>query len=741
MHKYIITQLKRSVVHNALFCLLLALAGTLLCLGTGLLLTAVSSMREADDAFTTIALPDAASIRTYAAAAANEMTELTVAGNRYFNKNDTLFKFVATGYVESEINENITSKVYTSDEFDFDTRRVFGGYIPGATPYINADTFGPSARIGMFSPNATSAYIAVADDVRHTHYSAFDADIGMYAVEVLVASFAVEETLLAHPMYRMTKIGNATIETPPLESLEFVVDANAGGGAPMIEAGKRYFLFSRNFEGRATGYGIYTRFYHKASLLDFAPWYEIEPTQPERLFYSYDDFPGQDWVYFTGSNAADWPIQVYNRVGIVNPFDIDHLRFARSDTGYRWLIELPDDPNEPLSEALQSEIDEIIAMGEKSVNSFVVMTTNRLDSFFRFNQARARITEDRTFTKQEIESGARVAVISELTDGVEVGDTVSIELYETQAVRMRVARDGLFTTQFGVWGSTLPYSPVSLVTEPIEFEIIGKFYAPPGEESEQAILPNTIFIPDNSLSEFPYIYPEITEELQQALDENDTTYDEWLHMIDDANATVPILNTIIIPNGKNEEFADAINAILPEYAGFFRIYDQGYSDVKGALDNLLGGGRLIIVLCAVGWLVATLVFCLFYVLRKRKEAGLLYALGVKKSHRFRWIFVQCMVVVIISQIIAFGTASALYKGTVDFAVASAKSDTADYVAEFSDAVMAEDGEARDFAIAPDPHAIPIAVATQLIVLLLVTGVMSATIVKKGVVSLRAGGDA
>jgi hypothetical protein len=397
-----------------------------------------------------------------------------------------------------------------------------------------------------------------------------------------------------------------------------------------------------------------------------------------------------------------------------------------------------------LTDALQSEIDRILEMGNKSVNSFIVMTTGRLESYFRFNQNRARITEGRDFTEAELETGARVAVVNNLTEGVEVGDIITLQIYETTpfTVPFQQEIDGPI---IGLWNIIRPYSPVSLASEPIEFEIIGKFVTPSEDESDHAIAPNAIIIPDNSVAEFPFIAPEMTDTLRRSLHEQEISFDEWIlgqlpPMEDfsrsDGFRRMPIFNTIIVPNGETEAFADAVNAILPEYAAFFRIYDQGFSSVRDALDNLLRSATMILVLCIAGWVVAALVFCLFYVRRKGKEMGLLYALGVSRTHRFRWLFIQCLIVIVLSQLISFGLSSMLFESAVDFATDAAQYTASEQAAVFTDTIMAQDGVSNEFHITRVLWAIPLTVSGTSIVLLIISGAMVAGIAGKGAHVLR-----
>jgi len=742
MIKYILRQLKRSIVHNVAFCLLLVLAGTLLCLGAGLLITAVTSSREAGESFTTIAMPDMASIRMYSSnyTRNNNLTEFELPDGSVITPDEQYFNTTVTWHTERAIIENIADRVFASGNFDMDTRRIFGGYSPGILPQSNLTDRTMVGWIARASPHGAGAFIAVAENVRYEYFPAFDPIHGEFARETIVVTFSVEETLLLHHSLIPTPL--LGFDIPPVRSFELTFGVRNADGTQLIEEGERYFVFGRNFSPADQMNPI-------ARLS--APGYITLPVQstfmdldliPTGALASIDDIPTTTRWQFRDIAEDKWPLQTYSHAFGEgdNPFENPQLVFTRFDTGYRWLIELPNDASAPLPDTLQREIDGILEMGQKSVNTLTVMTTGRLESYFHFNQRRARITEGRDFTREELETGARVAVINGLTEGVEVGDTITLYLYDTDVTQYQFySMDGRpFETY---WSILRPYSPVSLITDPMEFEVIGKFSAPRAEHSEYAIHPNAIFIPDNAIPEFPFIVPEMTPTLQRVLDEEGVSFDEWLlprPLIDPWR--ISILNTIVLPNGRNQEFADAVNAILPEYAAFFRIYDQGYSIVRGALDNLLRGGTLIIILCFAGWLIAMLVFCLFYVLRKRKEAGLLYALGVNKKHRFRWLFVQCLIVIILSQIIAFGAASLLYERTVDYAIDAAENAVDGRVAIFSDAVMAEDGVESEFTIRRNPHAIPLAVAGQSIILLLISGGISAAIVNKGTQSLRRGGE-
>ena len=66
MFKYILKQLKRSIVTNALFCLLLTLAGTLLCISAGLRYSAHKALLDINETITTIGIPDRSAVNMLA---------------------------------------------------------------------------------------------------------------------------------------------------------------------------------------------------------------------------------------------------------------------------------------------------------------------------------------------------------------------------------------------------------------------------------------------------------------------------------------------------------------------------------------------------------------------------------------------------------------------------------------------------------------------------------------------------
>jgi hypothetical protein len=718
MIRYIFKQIRRSLVPNISFCLLLALAGTLLCLGTGLLMTAIRSIEDAEEAFTTIAMPDVSSMRRYVQnyIRDNRITEYTSRYGVTYTSESWGFKEFLPIWLQEDIEDNIREKVFESGVFTMDPRRMLGAYAPGVLPYVDT---GHEANRSL--PTSTMAFIAVAESVKtvYTPRQTWSEAGGIQyeIVEELEVVFTIEDPVLLHPAYNPP---NA-----PLKRIRMEIGHYHPDGSPLVKEGKRYFIYGRETYPGGPQMIVIPR--SSAS-------YSFDSMFLAAEYATIDDVPQSVRAAVRSMRLSEdnWPVRSYRQAG----FGQVSLHDA-SDAGYRTVIELPDDPGALLPDGLQNEIGAMLEVLEKSVRSLTILTTEALDTYFRFHQKRAFIREGRNFSKEEIAEGARVCLINEAIERVEIGDKITLQVYETDFMRTGFSGGAGGNTTFWLWVPK-PYYFTALIAEPMEFEVIGTFRAPLYDNNDYAIPYNAVIVPDGSVDGLQLaLPPDLAGGLDQDLEEWGMSYEDWYARRGGTMYThIPLLNTIVVPNGRNEEFAAAVNALLPEYSAFFRIYDQGYSTVKGALDNLLRGGILILALCLAGWLIAALVFCLFYVLRKRKDAGTLYALGVSRKHRFRWVFTQSLIVVCAAMVIAFGASSALYEHTMAIAFETAQNSGEERDSMFSDAVVATDGATNEFAIRHDPFAVPLAVAGQLAALLVFAGGVSAVVTKRGLYSMR-----
>jgi acid phosphatase family membrane protein YuiD len=713
MHKYIFKQMKRNLAYNLSFCLLLALAGILFCLGTGLLLSGISTGRYINDTFTTIALPDAAAIRRYAVNRAEVLSPDEVETSWGTVRRDDeswarhIFDDLVADYMVDEILNDIAQRVYQSGEVHMDTRHYYGAWSPDVIALRQ------TASSGIIAPGSggqSAAFIAQCTEIIETFQLTGyrDDETGEWRRQLLSYAqimFTVEETLLLHPRISAPQQIMVTLH---------VQDANSGY---FFTEGGRYFISGNIFVG---GRNVNNPQLTQHSLsVSFPP---LDRTTVTGAMASYDELTPDQWLEIVWRIADDLPTE--------DDFPMDITGFVIDTNDTRdFLFALGDMTFEEASRSPMGEaIHEAVNTADKNSNRLNIITTGNLESIFMFNQHRVQIEAGRGFTRQEYESGARVVVIPRILaeeNGLAVGDTLSLCIFEGQfrSVTYTVSTgttnpDGTFAyTERRSYRSWQPggFAAGMREAEPLEFEIIGIYFAPPArvENDPHGIPVNTIFIPDNAFPGFAPLYT-----------------DGETQMWGDDRAESPFLNTVIIPNGRIEEFRRSINALVPGYGNFFMFYDQGYSIVRAALDNLLRNAWFIFALCVAGWCIAALVFCLFFVLRKKKEANILYALGVYRKSRFRWVFTQCLVIIILAQGVAFAVSTYMYERILTYTVERTFIAEENEASPFADAAIVS-GVNLQVEVRQEPLGIPLATLSASVILLLAAAGVTKSMNEKG----------
>jgi len=716
MRNYIISQIKRNAVLNTAFCLLLALTGVLLCLGTGLLLSAFGSSRLIEKQFTTIALPDATAIRRHT------MNQIETLNITEFDTGDEIitpdhiyfgsrFRYIVADFMVDDILREIDEVVYGSGAVDMDARNYFGAHSADITPFYVSDMnpfmIPPGTAGGSAAFIVRVAYIEEAYGYIHYRVDPVTGERDYSLIAHAYISFEVEEVVSLHP------------DTPAPNMVYMNVGVQDASGGYFFELGGRYFI-----------YGVYSPNSWKSFTADYSGLRDQLPF----VWFGMDIATGGDGTWRAGSSEAVFGVvseivevdtvqlredlhnSVWSSLRILYNVNFTDYDFPLNVIAFRsemeagdWWFRLGDMSFE---EALRSDIGQNIELAvtavERNANRLNIITTDNMYSIFQFHQRRATLFSGRMFTREEYETGARVAIINQPLankNDLVVGDVITLSIYEGMYDSVtRLAGGDTSVTLRSWWPGG--YVPGMLVSEPIEFEIIGTFNAPRAVFGNPNAIPmNTIFIPNNSFEGFAHYY---------------SASSFW----EDDRAESPLLNTIIIPNGRNEEFREAVNALLPGYGNFFIIYDQGYSIVRATIDNLIRGAVLIFILCLAGWLIAMLVFCLFFVLRKKNEVGLLYALGISKKNRFRWVFAQCLVIIIVAQGIAFVASTVFYERILDYAATTAMQDVATDDIFFTDAAIAADGVVQELSIYQDQWAVPLGIFLGVVILLLSVGGIS-----------------
>jgi hypothetical protein len=628
MVRYIIKQFKRSTVSNALYCLLLTLAGALLCVSAGLWFSAHKALLDIDSTVTTIAMPDYFAIWQK--------------NQKYIKDFEARFGFIDPRYMkqtqvwdydedlwtdvevwdteamEGETIQTIRDTIYPSGLFKMDDRRVFNAMADGVTPRpMRMQGLGMEPRLAAFSPQAIAAFAVKCERIEVSYSLGWRQRSSGMLYQVLnrryTAVFTVESTVLLHSTYSRPR------------NIRVNFHMNRDGSA-VFEPGKRYALMGAYYHFGA-GRSFLAVDFANTEITDVVAGHagtimEIIALLPQGEF-------------LVGVTEDDLPVEiienVFERVPDAAIFDLE-------------------DGWEPVEEALES-----IAI---PTNSFQILTTDNPNSLFRLNQRRTPFTEGRPFNAQEAQSGARVCLVSRQFaehNGLSVGDTLPLRMYNSVLSKASItyyAGDGAgYVTQF-FW---LPswYHPGLEISEPVRYTIVGIFNTLTAETGHYAITPNTVIIPDKSVG---------------TLGGEPVARFEALPV-----SEIPLLaDGMIVPNGKVEETKALINGIADGYGNMLRFYEQGFETILTALRNLRFALSWVLALSVTGWATVVFMFAMFYVARKQKETAVLYAIGVSRADRFGWAFAQCAALILIALGAALAAALPLYGDMLDATGAAAE---------------------------------------------------------------------
>jgi len=203
---YITKNMRRSALTNALFCVLLVLAGALLALSAGLWYSTWTSERELEDIITTIAIPDRYAVRAYADdyVVRNDLTDFETPDGRLFTFDmygDNLRRYVSP-FIQLEVMNTISEKVFRSGVFETDDRRIYGAYVPGlVSAPIRQTENQASGTLIENSPQSIAAFIVTCDNVEQVYESYVQTGSDRLEISLtraLLADFTVEEEICLH---------------------------------------------------------------------------------------------------------------------------------------------------------------------------------------------------------------------------------------------------------------------------------------------------------------------------------------------------------------------------------------------------------------------------------------------------------------------------------------------------------------------------------------------------------------
>ena len=259
------------------------------------------------------------------------------------------------------------------------------------------------------------------------------------------------------------------------------------------------------------------------------------------------------------------------------------------------------------------------AMESVRVNSHSVpvLAVNHLEALADFAAGTTMVTQGRSISQAEYDSGAAVCLVSESLareNGLNVGDVLPLSLYEyDQDLRYS------YIHEYNPRPSC--YLPDQGFQQETEYTIIG-LYRQSNEwvTTPTSFTPNSVFVPEKSVT-------------CQTVTGN---YGVW--------------SSLILQNGT----IDQMEARLEEndLGGAVTYYDQGYSDIVESLDGYTRVSRTVLYVGLALWAVVLAAYCVLLPMQESKTALRMWTLGAKRRDIAGQIWIPSALVALVGTIIA-----------------------------------------------------------------------------------------
>ena len=231
-------------------------------------------------------------------------------------------------------------------------------------------------------------------------------------------------------------------------------------------------------------------------------------------------------------------------------------------------------------------------------HSVPVLTVEKVEALADFAAGNAMVTQGRSFSQSEYDSGAAVCLISESLareNGLNVGDSLPLSLYEDDP--------GLPPIYARFQESCNPRASVFVPQEGFrqetEYTIIG-LYRQSSEwvTSPTSFTPNSVFVPEKSVT------------------------------CQTVTGSCGVWSSLVLQNGT----IDQMEARLEEndLGGAVTYYDQGYSDIVESLDGYTRVSRTMLCVGLALWAVVLAAYCVLLPMQEGKTALRMWTLGAKR---------------------------------------------------------------------------------------------------------------
>ncbi|MCD7755192.1 MAG: ABC transporter permease [Firmicutes bacterium] len=281
------------------------------------------------------------------------------------------------------------------------------------------------------------------------------------------------------------------------------------------------------------------------------------------------------------------------QVPTIAPLDGTVEEFLASDEGALWRQQL-----------------EYMAV---NYHAFPVIGVEKLGYIADFARETARIVEGRDFTAEELESGAKVCILSEslaAANGLTVGDTIRPQFYnyDYDSPNQSFISDGVGVVN--PWAYS--YAATTQWAAAEEYTIIGLYRQDHAwcdvSENLYSFTPNTIFVPHSAVT-------------------SDMDY-----------GNQAFFQTLVLRNGAVEPFQTLVDEA--GYEGLFVYYDQEYTTIMDTLMNYLEIAEKAMLIGIVVYAVILLLFLLLFPGSQGRVLNTMNALGAERSQQIAQVFLS-----------------------------------------------------------------------------------------------------
>lgn len=281
-----------------------------------------------------------------------------------------------------------------------------------------------------------------------------------------------------------------------------------------------------------------------------------------------------------------------------------------------------------------------------SVNNhaFPILGVDRLSYIADFARGRARVVEGRDFTRQELDRGEKVCILSQTlaaANGISVGDTIDLQYYQYDwdSPYQYFLESGFGTTRPTAYFYT---GRTPLEAESQTYTVVGLYRNgdPWGAEEEElyGFTTNTIFTPKKAVT----------------------------GTMDYGNQG--LFRTLVLENGKIPQFRELVTEA--GYEDLFIYHDQGYEAVEPHLAHYQSAaGRALWVGVSL-WAAIMLLTVLLFTLQQKKNLEIMRRLGTPPGACIRYIILSQGAILLPGTLLGLGVGIVLWSKVAEKLLAS-----------------------------------------------------------------------